>query len=264
MRRASADEISHRGISSGKELVKGQCCYFNVKLWTQTSSRPGYEFSMIQFWSNLHRQPCQHILNSDLCKHLVCVIDCIPDILTPCYVFMFFKCKKWNNKNSLIWAFLCKGKKNAWNRPRISQKMPKMQQWWHVEDRDVCTSLIQALVTVVDSSKAHSSVCLRYLNSLFKYFTLTCAGVSVSFMGCPSNLNLICLIESPCRDKQKPRVENKARAAAFAPDQDFPWTVRQTAIKQTFTNSLRLLGKSYNINTLFTIFKWNMSSSNAC
>lgn len=27
--------------------------------------------------------------------------------------------------------------------------------------------------------------------------SLTCAGVSVSFIGCPSNLNLICLIDSP-------------------------------------------------------------------
>lgn len=92
----------------------------------------------------------------------------------------------------------------------------------HVEDCDVCRSLTQALVTLVDSSKARSSACLRFLNSPFKDFTLTCAGVSVSFMGCPSNLNLICLIESPCRDKQKPCVENKARSAAFALDRDFP------------------------------------------
>lgn len=35
----------------------------------------------------------------------------------------------------------------------------------------------------------------------FQKQTLTPAGVSVSLIGCPSNLNLICLIESPCRHK---------------------------------------------------------------
>lgn len=32
---------------------------------------------------------------------------------------------------------------------------------------------------------------------IFISSSLTCAGVSVSFIGCPSNLNLICLIDSP-------------------------------------------------------------------
>lgn len=35
----------------------------------------------------------------------------------------------------------------------------------------------------------------------FQKQNLTPAGVSVSLIGCPSNLNLICLIESPCRHK---------------------------------------------------------------
>lgn len=29
----------------------------------------------------------------------------------------------------------------------------------------------------------------------------TCAGVSVSLIGCPSNLNLICLIDKPCKER---------------------------------------------------------------
>lgn len=49
--------------------------------------------------------------------------------------------------------------------------------------------------------KANFAVCFRFLNSWFQDFTLTCAGVSVSFIGCPSNLNLICLIATPWRDK---------------------------------------------------------------
>lgn len=34
-----------------------------------------------------------------------------------------------------------------------------------------------------------------------KVFFHTCAGVSVSLIGCPSNLNLICLIDKPCKFK---------------------------------------------------------------
>lgn len=38
--------------------------------------------------------------------------------------------------------------------------------------------------------------------------SLTCEGVSVSLMGCPSNLNLICLIESPCMNERITRKHN--------------------------------------------------------
>lgn len=50
--------------------------------------------------------------------------------------------------------------------------------------------------------EACSPFCLLSLWLLFQDFLLTCAGVSVSFIGCPSNLNLICLISSPCREKR--------------------------------------------------------------
>lgn len=44
----------------------------------------------------------------------------------------------------------------------ISKNAKNATVMTHVEDCDVRTSLIQALVTVVDSSKAQSSVCLRF------------------------------------------------------------------------------------------------------
>lgn len=50
--------------------------------------------------------------------------------------------------------------------------------------------------------EACSPFCLLSLRLLFQDFPLTCAGVSVSFIGCPSNLNLICLISSPYREKR--------------------------------------------------------------
>ena len=53
-------------------------------------------------------------------------------------------------------------------------------------------------------------MCSGYLNVLFQDFKPTCAGVSVSFIGCPSNLNLICLIASPWRDKHTNIAVNQA------------------------------------------------------
>lgn len=37
----------------------------------------------------------------------------------------------------------------------------------------------------------------------FQMDGFTCAGVSDSLIGCPSNLNLICLIERPYGEKQQ-------------------------------------------------------------
>ncbi len=72
---------------------------------------------------------------------------------------------------------------------------------------DICGSKSERAInrkhsmTVKCIFKAYYSVCFRFVKSVFQDFTLTCAGVSVSFTGCPSNLNLICLSWSPLRDK---------------------------------------------------------------
>ena len=81
---------------------------------------------------------------------------------------------------------------------------------------DMVTSLTQLLVEVKNAALGEISLCSRaweghvlvefphpmmFFNSihvtLHHMVRLTCDGVSVSFIGCPSNRNLICRMASP-------------------------------------------------------------------